>query len=142
MTSKFFYDRARPSTFSTLQKLRAAVRGPPEYVRSWLEKQDAYIFQMQVRKRLPRNPYSVNNVMDVRGCDLGDVRVLGRFNNNYKYILSVTDVFSKYLHMVPLKSKTGASVASACESFLQDPIFSKSRLRRPVWVRKDRARSF
>ena len=33
-----------------------------------------------------RNPYSVNNVMDVSECDLVDVQALGKFNDNYIYI--------------------------------------------------------
>jgi len=38
--------------------------------------------------------------MDVWECDLVDVRALGKFNDNYKYILTVIIVFSKFLHMV------------------------------------------
>ena len=77
--------------------------------------------------------------MDVWEFDLVDVRTLGKFNNKYKYILTVRDVFSKYLHMVPLKAKTGVAVASAFESALRD---SRYRRRRPVWVRTDKGKEF
>ena len=50
-----------------------------------------------------------------------DVQSLGKFNDGHKYILTVIDVFSKYLHMVPLKVKTGAATAAAFESVLRDP---------------------
>jgi len=76
--------------------------------------------------------------MDVWECDLVDVRALGRFNDNYKYILSVIDVFSKFLHLVPLRSKTGTVVASAFTSIIKD----SSRRRRPVWVRTDKGKEF
>ena len=69
--------------------------------------------------------------MDVWECDLVDVRALGKLNDNYKYILTVIVVFSKFLHMVPLKSNTGAAVASAFVSVLWDPKYSKPR-RRPT----------
>ena len=95
----------------------------------------------QVRKRFPRNPYSVTNVMDVWECDLVDVRALRRFNDRYKYILTVIDVFSKFLHMVPLKTKTGAAVASAFESVLRDPRYRRPR-RRPIWIRTDKGKEF
>ena len=62
-------------------------------IRAWLEKQDAYTLYRPARKRFARNPYSVNNVMDVRECDLVDVRALGKFNDRYVYILSAIDVF-------------------------------------------------
>ena len=92
-----------------------------------------------MRKRFPRNPYSVTNVMDVWECDLVDVQSLGKFNDGHKYILTVIYVFSKYLHMVPLKVKTGAATSSAFESVLRDP---KYRRRRPIWVRTDKGKEF
>ena len=77
--------------------------------------------------------------MDVWECDLVEVRSLGRFNNSYNYILTVIDVFSKYLQIVPLKVKTGATVASAFESVLQDPTYQRGR-RRPIWVRIEKGK--
>ena len=59
-------------------------------ISAWLEKQDAYKLLRYVKKRFPRNPYSVNNVMDVWECDLVDTGALGKFNDNYKNMLSVT----------------------------------------------------
>jgi len=47
-------------------------------MRAWLEKQDAYILHRPVKKRFARNPYLVNNVMDVWEYDLVDVRALGK----------------------------------------------------------------
>jgi len=44
-------------------------------------------------KRSPRNPYTLNNAMDVWECDLVYVRAFGKLNDDYKYILSVIDVF-------------------------------------------------
>ena len=83
MTSKFYYDPPRPSAFSTFEKMRAVAAAvkDKESVRAWLERLDAYKLHRQVRKRFPRNPYSVTNVMDVCECDLVDVRSLGRFND-------------------------------------------------------------
>ena len=36
-----------------------------------------------------------------------------KFNNGYKYILMIIDVFSKYGFAIPLKTKTGIAVADA-----------------------------
>ena len=111
--NRLYYDPARPTEFSTLRKLGVAAKKKNiklDDIRDWLEKQDAYTLHRPIRKRFARNPYTVNNVVDVWECDLVDVRVLGRFNDYYKYILSVIDVFSKFLHLVPLWSKTGTAV--------------------------------
>jgi len=48
----------------------------------WLDKQDAYTLHRPNRKRFARNPYMVNNVMDVWECDLLDVRALGKCTDN------------------------------------------------------------
>ena len=42
-----------------------------------------------------------------------------KYKDGIKYLLSVIDVFSKYLHVVPLKSKTGPSVTRLSNRFLK-----------------------
>ena len=73
--------------------------------------------------------------MDIWKSDLVDVQTLGKFNDNYKYILSAIEVFSKFLHLAPLRPKTGTAVASAFMS-----IFEDSR-RCSVWVRTDNGKN-
>ena len=74
----------------------------PGELSSWLETQDSYTLHRPLRRKFPRNPYTVNNLFDVWRCDLIDVQAFRKFNN-YKILLTVVDVFSKYLHIVPLK---------------------------------------
>ena len=62
--------------------------------------------------------------------------------DNHRYLLQVIDVFSKYLHSIPLRTKTGKEVALALESILQDPKYTKPIRRRPVWVRTDKGKEF
>ena len=93
-----------------------------------------------VRKRFPSNPYTVTNVMDVWDCDLMDMQSLSKYNDNYNYLLSVKDTFSKYLHIVPLRPKSGTAACSAFLSILAK--YSKLVRRRPVWVRTDRGKEF
>jgi len=73
--------------------------------------QDTYILHRPLRKRFLRNPYTVN-IMDVWECDLVDVQRPRKHKDGIKYLLSAIDVISKYLHVVPLKSKTGPSVTA------------------------------
>ena len=80
--------------------------------------------------------------MDVWECDLVDVQALSRHNDGVKYMLTVIDVFSKFLHMVPLKSKSGKDVSAALQSVLKDPRYLKTFKRRPVWVRTDKGEEF
>ena len=41
-----------------------------------------------VSKRFPRNPYTVNNALDVWECDLLHIQSLSKFNK-YRYLLKV-----------------------------------------------------
>ena len=50
------------------------------------------------------------------------------------------DIFSKYLHIVPLRAKTGTALCSAFLSILAK--YSKPVRRRPVWVRTDKGKEF
>ena len=78
--------------------------------------------------------------MDVWECELVDVQILGKYNDKYKYLLTVIDVFSKFLHFVPLRSMTGTAVTTAFRSVLSK--YSKPVRRRPIWVRTDRGKKF
>ena len=108
--SDLYYDVGSPAGFSTLRKLREAElveskkKGKPQSIaetRAWLEEQDAYTLHRPVRKRFARNPYNVTNVGDVWECDLLDVQSYAKYNDSIRYILSVIDVFSKFLYLSP-----------------------------------------
>jgi len=75
-------------------------------------------------------------------CDLVDVQGLSKYNDGVKYLLTVIDVFSKFLHIIPLISKTGKAVTTAFQSIFKDPKYLKPLRRRPVWVRTDRGKEF
>jgi len=59
-----------------------------------------------------------------------DMRSFSKYNNEVKYLLSVTDIFSIYGWMLLLKNKTGLEVASALETVF------KERKPDKLWVDK------
>ena len=69
MLEDVYYDPQHEAAFDTLEKLKRVAKNTgvakPGEVKPWLEQQDAYTLHRPVRKRLPRNPYSVDNNMDV-----------------------------------------------------------------------------
>jgi len=88
MLRRLYTDPAAPSAFSSLHKLQQAVKHAatakgkqtkdkkqktPTQIKEWLETQDAYTLHRPVRKRFPRNPYTVNNINDVWELDILDV---------------------------------------------------------------------
>ena len=49
-------------------------------------------------------------------ADLIDKSSLSKYNNNYKFILTVIDIFTKYAWAIPLKNKSGLSITNGLGS--------------------------
>ena len=46
-------------------------------------------------------------------ADLADMQLISKFNNGFRFLLWVIDIFSKYVWVVPLKDKKGVSIVNA-----------------------------
>ena len=46
-------------------------------------------------------------------ADLADVQLISKFNKGFKFLLCVSDTYSKYARVVPLKDKKGVSIVNA-----------------------------
>lgn len=68
------------------------------------------------RKNFERRTYQMRGIDDTFQADLVEMIPHSKMNNNYKYILMVIDVFSKFAWTVPLKNKTGNEVTRAMKS--------------------------
>ena len=51
-------------------------------------------------------------------ADLIDKLSLSKYNNNYKFILTVIDIFTKYAWAIPLKIKSGLSITNGFKIIL------------------------
>ena len=88
-------------------------------VKEWLAGQDMYNLHKPVRKRFPRNSYTVTNIDDVWEMDLADLSSLSKYNDKYKYLLNLIDIFSRYAWSIPLKYKTATSITAALKSLFK-----------------------
>ena len=75
-------------------------------------------------------------------ADLIDTLSLSKYNNNYKFILTVIDIFTKYAWAIPLKNKSGLSITNGFKTILSDGPQggSEPRKREKLWV--DRGSEF
>jgi len=83
-----------------------------------------------VIKNFPKRKVYVNGIDKIWAADLVDMQAFSRFNRGVKYLLTVIDVFSKYGWMLPLKDKTGVSVAKALKEIF------KQRKPEKLWTDK------
>jgi hypothetical protein len=85
-------------------------------IEDWLLRQDAYILH-KLARRIPTNPFTVNNAGDLWVLDLADMCSLAS-HRQAQIPLNVTDAFSKYAYSVPICCKTGEAVALTFQSLL------------------------
>ena len=49
------------------------------------------------------------------------MQLISKFNNRFRFLLCIIDIFSKYAWVVPLKDKRGVSIVDAFQKILNKP---------------------
>ena len=75
-------------------------------------------------------------------ADLIDKSSLSKYNNNYKFILTVIDIFTKYAWAIPLKIKSGLSITNGFKIVLSEHPQGGSESRKPEKLWLDRGSNF
>ena len=89
------------------------------------------------RKNYPTNKTNVYYIDDIWSLDILDLKDYGLENNRgYRYVLVITNNFSKYVWTVPLKNKNAQTIKNSFENILID---SK---RKPNLIESDRGKEF
>ena len=60
------------------------------------------------------------------------MQLISKFNNRFRFLLRVIDIFSKYAWVVPLKDKKGVSIVNAFQKILKE----SNRKPNKIWVDK------
>lgn len=87
-------------------------------INNWFLNNESYTIHKPIRKKFLRNKVIVNGIDDTWQADLVDLTNLAHINDNYKFILTVIDVFSKYAFAIPLKNKSANSIVSSFKIIL------------------------
>ena len=61
---------------------------------------------------------------------LADVQLIIKFNRGFRFLLCVTDIFSKYAWVVPLKDKKGINITNGFQKILKE----SNRKPNKIWV--------
>ena len=84
-----------------------------------------------VKKKFPRRRVIAKSIDEIWGADLVEMQQFSKWNKGYKYLLMVIDIFSKFGWIIPLKNKTGETVAHAFEK-----TFKLGRIPKYLWTDK------
>lgn len=79
-------------------------------VTSWLEKERPYTLHKPVRYNFHRRRVIVGGLHEQWQADLVDLSKFAKENDNYRYLITVIDVFSKYAYVRPLLNKKGNTI--------------------------------
>ena len=90
--SNVYYDPNHPAGFSSVAKLVKISKNKKRDMEEWMSSQNTYTLHKPVRKRFPRNPYTVTTIDDVWELDLAESS-LAKYNGKYKNLLNVIDIF-------------------------------------------------
>ena len=71
------------------------------------------------RKNYTRRRVVMRGLDETWQADLVDMSAYARYNNGYKYLLTIIDIFSKYAWVIPTRTKSGKDVADAMKTVLK-----------------------
>ena len=134
--SKHYFDPEKPGSFSGARSLRRYTHANENDVNDFLSKQWAYTLHKPVRQKFKRRRYVTSGMNRQWQADLVEMGHFAKENKNYKYMLTVIDIFSRYAYARPLKNKSGQEVATA----LGD-IFNKNNIK-PNYIQTDQGKEF
>ena len=112
---RIYYDPESAGAFGGANRLHSeALKEIPDLklvdVKKWLKGESTYTMFRPRKRRFKRLKILVGDIDEQWQADLLDMSWFAQYNNGYKYLLVVIDVFSKYAWVVPLKSKDAGVV--------------------------------
>lgn len=119
MLSKLYYDLNSPAHYANRDTLyyHARKQDPNithKTITDFLELQHTYgVHKQTATKKFKRNKVIATGLDTHWQADLCDMQGLKKWNNNYRYILTVVDVLSKHGFAEGIKDKSATSVAEA-----------------------------
>lgn len=126
LLSKTYHSPDTPYGYSTPVKLWKHVRKTVptltlSQVKYWFTTQDVPSRFQQAHKTFPRASFITRDVHVQWLADLADLGNLKRYNNNFRYLFVVQDLFSRQLlGLVALKRKLSKNVADALNAMIHN----------------------
>lgn len=119
-----YYDASNPASFGSVDKLfRAASEIDPSIKRTnvedFLSGEFAYTLHRKIVRKFRRNPVVASFHSELAQADLIDLRKYMAENDDFRYILTMIDVFSKVAFAVPVKTKSAIDMEKALMSILE-----------------------
>ena len=134
--AKLYYTPGGPVAYSSAAALARAARLPLPNVQQWLQSQRTYTLHRSARKHYRTRRYRTTGLDRQWQSDLVEMQPWASKNDNYRYILTVVDLLSRYAFARPLLRKTPEQVIEAFQSIFQE------EGRKPRFLQTDQGKEF
>ena len=121
---ELYYDPRYASAYTSIGNVyRAARKLLPNLKRGevdrWFQRQLTATLHKPVRLHFPTNKVIVMSIDDQWQCDLADMSSKAEYNDDYTFILTCIDCFSKYAWAIPIMNKQADSILEALKIILK-----------------------
>ena len=132
-----YYNAPGPGSFGSfdgLRRQRSISDVSDNDIRRFLSEQPTYTLHRNVQRKFRRRRVFSKGINDLFQIDLVDLSSLAPYNDNYRYLLTCIDVFSKVAQVIPVKTKNASAVRDAFSMMLLD--------RQPNFLQTDKGTEF
>ena len=115
--SSLYFNPKLPSSYLGPEKLYQIVKSDGHFkigrhsIRKWLQEQEAYLLTWGARRKYTRSCVIVAGIDSQWDMDLMDMVDLAKQNDGVKYVLVAIDIFSRFAHCQPIKTKKKAKMS-------------------------------
>ena len=123
--NSIYFDVKNPISYAGPTKIYRFLKKEGKYkvglsaIKQWLQDIDAYRLQRPQRYKVKTNRVISQGIDFLSDADLADVGSLFEKNYDYKFLLVVIDVFSRYAWVKPLRNKKHENIVDALKEVFQ-----------------------
>ena len=108
-----------PAAYGSARNLQATSKMPKAKIDTFLQQKDAHTKYRQIQRKFPRLKVIAYEINEIWSIDVAYVDKLAKYNNGVKYLLVAVDVLSRFLRVVPMRSKSAPDAAKAFEKMIE-----------------------
>ena len=86
----------------------------------------------QIIRKFKKRKVHASFINNIWGAHFADMQLISKFNKGFRFLLCVTDIYSKYAWVIPLKDKKGITITIAFQENLKE----SNRKPNKIWVDK------
>ena len=136
-----YFNPEHPASFESPLRLYKAVKKDKIHqishreIRKWIQNKESYSKNKAVNRQFQRSRVIVSGIDDQWDIDLASFISFADENDQYKYLVCVIDIFSRYAWIIPIENKKAENIVQAFNIILDSG-------RKPKRLRSDAATDF